>query len=274
MTPLLSLAGMTKRFGGLPAVDRVDLDVPEGQILAVIGPNGAGKTTLLSLVAGALTPTACRRFTLAGQDLRGLPVHRIRRAGVGTLRQTPTRFLSMTVREDVAIGARFGGRVPLGHGQALAAADRAVTEAGLAARSDDPVTSLTLHQARLLGLARALAGDPKLLLLDEPLAGLSSGELEEALAVLRRLRDERGVTIVWVEHVMPAVDALADRVVVMDVGRILADGAPASVRRDPAVIAAYLGAPDAGASAAGGDAPGREDGGQGRPEGGSRAAGT
>lgn len=244
MAPLLSLAGMSKRFGGLPAVDDVSLDVPAGQILAIIGPNGAGKTTLLSLVAGILHPTTCERFVLAGQDLRGAPVHRIRRAGIGTLRQTPTRFTSMTVREDVAIGARFGGASVASHDAALAAADRALADVGLAEQAPAPVASLTLHGARLLGLARALAGGPRVLLLDEPLAGLTTGELADALTLLRRLRDHRDLTIVWVEHVMPAVDALADRVVVMDVGRILADGAPATVRRDPAVVAAYLGVDD------------------------------
>ncbi len=250
--PLLSLRGMTKRFGGLPAVDAVDLDVEHQGIVALIGPNGAGKSTLLSLVSGGQRPTHSRSLTLDGRSLLGLAPNRIRRAGIGTVTQTPSRFASLTVREEVAIGARFGTAPRPTMAGALQEADEAVEFVGLAARARDPVSTLTLHEARLLGLARALAGRPQLLLADEVMAGLTTGELDQAIALFRRLRDEKQIAVLWVEHVMSAVEALADRVVVMDVGRIIADGPANEVRRDPSVVTAYLGVPAGG----GGDALG------------------
>ncbi len=266
---LLTLRGLTKRFGGLPAVDGIDLDVDTGEIVALIGPNGAGKTTLLSLVAGIVPPTACTTFRFGDRDLVGAAVHEVRHAGIGTVRQAPTRFPSMSVREEVAVGARFGRAETLDHRTALHRADEVLDLVGLREQAAAPVTSLTLHGTRLLGLARALAGRPDLLLLDEPMAGLTPGELEHAIALIRALRDEHGLTVLWVEHVMPAVDLLAERVVVMDVGRVLAEGDPAEVRRDPAVIAAYLGVPDAGPAGQAG-APGAAP----SEEGGPRAGGA
>lgn len=249
---LLALRGMTKRFGGLPAVDAVDLDVGAEGIVALIGPNGAGKSTLLSLISGGQPPSACRSLTLDGRSLLGLAPHQIRRVGVGTVTQTPSRFASLTVREEVAIGARFGTSPRQTRARSLERADEALGFVGLAPRGDDPVVELTLHEARLLGLARAISGQPRLLLADEVMAGLTTGELDQAVGLFRRLRDELRITVLWVEHVMSAVEALADRVVVMDVGRIIADGHPDEVRRDPAVVTAYLGVPAGG----GGDALG------------------
>jgi branched-chain amino acid transport system ATP-binding protein len=237
----LLVRGIGRRFGGLPAVDDVHLDVEPGQIVALIGPNGAGKTTLLSLIAGLIRPTRCGAMTFDGRDLQPLAVHERRRAGIATVRQTPHRFGSMTVREEVAIGARFAGRPRPGRREAADGADDALERVGLIERAEEPVTSLNLNETRRLALATALAGRPRLLLLDEPMAGLTVAEVDEKVALLRRLRAVDGVTLLWVEHVMPAVDALADRVVAMDVGRIIADGTPAAVRRDPAVVSAYLG---------------------------------
>jgi ABC-type branched-subunit amino acid transport system ATPase component len=217
-------------------------------VQAVIGPNGAGKSTLLQLVAGLLAPTA-GRVLLGGEDLTGLAPHAIRRLGVATVRQTPRPLTSMTVRDDVAVGARFGtrgGRLP--DGAALAEADEALALVGLAGHGDRPSAELSLHERRLLELARAVAGRPAVLLLDEVMAGLSPGEVDEAVAVVRRVRGERGVTVVWVEHVLRAVTALADVVAVLVAGRVLAAGPPDEVVRDPRVVEAYVGGGAAGAA--------------------------
>ncbi len=266
---MLELSGVSKRFGGLPAVDAVDLRLDPGDITAIIGPNGAGKSTLLHLIAGKLTPSAAGAIRLGDLDLRPLAPHRRRRAGLGTVQQTPRRFASMTVRDEVAVGARFGGARRSRRVEAGRRADEVLELVGLAERAEAPVTSLTLHETRLVGLASALAGRPQLLLMDEPMAGLTSTELDDAVALLRRIRDQEGVTLLWVEHVMPAVDALAERVVAMDVGRIIAEGSPVQVREDPAVLTAYLGTREL----AGGPAD-ADDAGDARAAGGARDAGV
>ena len=267
MSPLLEVRGVTRHFGGVPAVDGIDLEVAAGEIVAVIGPNGAGKSTLLQLINGLTTPTSARRIALDGTDLRGAKPHRIRRAGIATVLQTPRMFPSMDVRDNAALGARFagspirGGADRDGHGeqgghvdqQAPAArggddrwspdeaAMRVLRRLGLADRADAAVHELTLHDKRLLDLARALAGRPRLVLLDEVMAGLNPTEIDRFVAVVRGIRDELGVAIVWVEHVMRAVTDLADRVIVLQTGRILAEGSAAQVLRDRQVIEAYLG---------------------------------
>jgi ABC-type branched-subunit amino acid transport system ATPase component len=237
----LELIDVAKHFGGLPAVDGVDLRVDEGEILALVGPNGAGKSTLLKTVSG-LGPPSRGRIRSFGVDLTALPRHRIRRAGVSMVQQTPRVFGSMTARANVAIGAMFGsasGRLP--EVEAVARADEALDFVGLGRRADDDVASLNLHQQRFLELARALASRPRLLLVDEVMAGLNDAELHSSIDIVRTARDRLGVTVVWVEHVMKAVMSLADRVAVLDFGRILAEGEPRDVMRDPAVVTAYLG---------------------------------
>jgi ABC-type branched-subunit amino acid transport system ATPase component len=238
---LLELAGVEKRFGGLPAVDGVSLSVDEGEIVALVGPNGAGKTTLLRTVIGLEAPTA-GTVSLMGTDVTRLPVHRTRRTGVSLVLQTPRTFAGMTVRENVALGALFGsvgGRVA--ESEALERADEALGFVGLARRADADARSLNLHQQRFLELARALAGQPRLLLLDEVMAGLNDTELRASIDIVRTARDRLGVTVIWVEHVMKAVMSLAERVVVMNFGRVVVDGTPDQAMRDPEVVEAYLG---------------------------------
>jgi ABC-type branched-subunit amino acid transport system ATPase component len=238
---ILELVDVEKRFGGLPAVGGVSLTVDEGEIVALVGPNGAGKSTLLRTVIGLQRPTA-GTIRFLGRDISRLPAHTTRQTGVAMVLQTPRVFPGMTVRENVALGALFGapGR-PVGEGLALDRADEALGFVGLSRRGDDDVGTLNLHQQRFLELARALAGRPSLLLLDEVMAGLNDTELRASIDIVRMARDELSVTVIWVEHVMEAVMLLAERVVVMNFGSVLVDGPPEIAMRDPEVVLAYLG---------------------------------
>lgn len=213
----------------------------QGEILALVGPNGAGKSTLLKLVVGLEAPTR-GRVRLAGEDITGLSPHRVRRRGIAMVQQTPRRFPTMSVRENVALGALFGRPgAQGGEEEALQFADEALALVGLDDRRDHHVGSLNLHELRFLELARAVAGEPRVLLLDEVMAGLNDAELETSIEMVRAIRDRYAITVVWVEHVMKAVMELAQRVVVLNFGRILAEGTPEQVMRDPAVVEAYLG---------------------------------
>jgi ABC-type branched-subunit amino acid transport system ATPase component len=242
---LLELDRVEKRFGGLPAVKEVSLQVGEGEILALVGPNGAGKTTLLRTVIGLEAPTA-GTITFDGVDVTKLPPHRTRRTGIAMVLQTPRTFEGMSVRENATLGALFGaadGRIS--ETEAYRRADEALAFVGLADRAGLDVGVLNLHEQRFLELARALAGRPRLLLLDEVMAGLNDTELQTSIDIVRTARDELGVTVVWVEHVMKAVMSLAERVVVLHFGQILVDGTPDVAMRDPDVVEAYLGGGDA-----------------------------
>ena len=238
---LLAVDAVEKRFGGLPAVDGVTFGVDEGEILAVVGPNGAGKSTLLKTIGGLERPSA-GTVTLAGERVDGLAPHRVRQRGIAMVMQTPLTFGSMTVLENVALGAMFGGgagvvREP----EAIRRAQEALAFVDLAGRADQPVASLNLHQQRFLEMAKALAGRPRLLLVDEVMAGLNDAELAASVQIVRTARDTLGITIIWVEHVMQAVMRLAERVIVLNFGRMLAEGEPEAVMRHPEVIDAYLG---------------------------------
>lgn len=238
---ILELVGVEKQFGGLPAIDGVSLSVDDGEIIALVGPNGAGKSTLLRTVIGLESPTA-GTIKFLGRDITRLPAHRARRTGIAMVLQTPRVFAGMSVRENVVLGALFGaaGRRAT-EDEAFERANDLLGFVGLAGRGDDDVGTLNLHQQRFLELARALAGEPRLLLLDEVMAGLNDTELRASIDIVRTARDEHGVTVVWVEHVMEAVMSLAERVVVLNFGRVLVDGAPEVAMRDPEVVAAYLG---------------------------------
>jgi branched-chain amino acid transport system ATP-binding protein len=236
--PLLAARALSKRFGGLRAVDGVDLALEEGEILGVIGPNGAGKTTLFALIAGSIAPTS-GEVRLEGRRTTGLAAHRVVRAGIVRTHQIVRPFANLTVAENVAVAAIHGARRAGGRAPDLAAEVLAFT--GLADRAADAPASLTLVARKRLELARALATAPRVLLLDEVIAGVSPAEAMTIAALIRRIRDERAVSIVMIEHVMPAVMSLSDRVVVLDHGRKIAEGTPDRVVREPLVVEAYLG---------------------------------
>ena len=234
--PLLTVENLSRSFGGLRAVSQVSFAAHSGEILGIIGPNGAGKTTLFNLLNGVL-PADEGIATLDGQSMLGRKVHHVCRMGVGRTFQVVRSFPRLPLLDNVIVGAYGAG---FGDAEASAAAVAALHRVGLAAQSGIPAGQLTNKQLRLMELARALAGSPRLLLLDETLAGLGRDECDDVLDVLQRLRDE-GMTVVIIEHTMHAMMRIADRFVVLDHGRVLATGLPREVVEDRAVIEAYLG---------------------------------
>lgn len=234
---IVEVTGVGKAFRGVHALSDVDLDVAEGEILGVIGPNGAGKTTLFNVISGALSPDT-GRVRLAGDDVTGRAPDRIARAGMVRTFQLMRPFASMTVAQNVSLAAqhhRLGAKALREH--ALDVVERV----GLGPWAHRTATDLPTAGLKRLELARALATRPKVLLLDEVLAGLVPAEREPVLDLLATLREQEGVTLVFIEHIMAAVMRLADRVLVLDQGRVLAVGSPEAVTSDPRVIDAYLG---------------------------------
>ncbi|HTO98884.1 MAG TPA: ABC transporter ATP-binding protein [Myxococcales bacterium] len=234
--PLLEVRDLTKRFGGLLANDSVSFSLEAGEILGLIGPNGAGKTTLFNSVAGFFAPTS-GSILLDGTQVAGLAPERMAARGVARTFQIVRIFRSMTVLENAMVGAMLRSKA---RSAAESAAREVLAFAGLAARAGDPASILTVAEQKRLEIARALAAGPRLLLLDETMAGLTPGEVQEAVGLVRRIR-ARGITCVIIEHVMEGVMPLVDRLLVLENGRKIADGAPAAVAADPAVISAYLG---------------------------------
>ena len=235
---LLTVRDLRKAFKGVRALDGVDLDVREGEILGVLGPNGSGKSTLINVVTGHYRASG-GNVRFAGRDLTHLPAHRIARAGIARTYQIPRPFAHLTVRDNVALTAMFGGAA-LDRLRAEETAARWLRFTHLDARADALPADLNLHQTKFLELARALAASPRLLLLDEALSGLTPAEIDEAVELIRRIRDQ-GTTIVLVEHVMRIVTALSDRIVVLDQGRVLAEGRAEDVMARHDVAVAYLG---------------------------------
>jgi branched-chain amino acid transport system ATP-binding protein len=236
--PVLRAENLSKRFGGLNAVQNVSFTHYAGEILAVIGPNGAGKTTLLNLLSGVYRPSTGRLW-LQEQDITNAPMERRCHAGLGRAFQIVRPFPEMTVHENVTVGALFGQRgmrLPQAREQAYDLLERT----GLAAHADRAAHELTLLQDKRLEVARALATQPRVLLLDEVMAGLRPAEAQEAVELVRGIRDS-GISILFIEHIMPVVRDLADRVVVMDQGQVLAEGTYREVTANPQVVAAYLG---------------------------------
>ncbi len=236
MTPLLAVQGLSKQFGGLVAVQDVSLELAEGEILGLIGPNGAGKTTLFNLISGALAPSQ-GRILFAGQEITGLPPHRICALGIARTFQIARPFARLSVLENVRIGAFLRHPHP---DAAEARAREIVARMGLDPYRDVPASALTTAGRKRLELARALATGPRLLLLDEVMAGLTPTESQEFVALVRQIREE-GITLLVIEHVMKAIMSLSDRVAVLHHGELIAVDPPDVVARDPRVIEAYLG---------------------------------
>jgi branched-chain amino acid transport system ATP-binding protein len=234
--PLLRVQGVSIAFGGLRAVQDVSLDVPAGSLSALIGPNGAGKTTLFALMSGFLRPDS-GRIALAGHDITGRAPHLNARDGLTRTFQIVQPFAAQTVRENIAVGAHLHER---GRARALAAAEAVAAQVGLAPQLDKPAADLTVAGRKRLELARALATRPRLLLLDEVLAGLNPQEIAEMIPVVRAIA-AGGITVLMIEHVMQAVMNLAEQVWVLAQGQLIASGTPAQVTSDARVIEAYLG---------------------------------
>lgn len=240
MTALLTVDNISKRFRGLVAVDKLSFEVEEGAIFALIGPNGAGKTTLFNTIAGVYAPDG-GSIAFAGERIDGLPPDKVARRGVGRTFQIVRPFPALTVEENVVVGA-LQRRHHVANAQQHAR--EVLRRLDLFDKRGQRASALTLPDRKRLEVARALATDPKLLLLDEVMAGLRPTETDRMVAILQELNRETGITILLIEHVMRAVMALASRILVMHHGAAIAEGAPVDVVRDPAVIHSYLGAED------------------------------
>jgi ABC-type branched-subunit amino acid transport system ATPase component len=241
-TPILEIAAARKAFGGLVAVDDLAFSVEPGQILGLIGPNGSGKTTMLNLISGLLRADA-GDIRFKGEPITRLPAHRIARRGIARTFQLVRVLQSMSCIENVIAGLAFRA-APLWGGAAKDAALKLLARVGLEGKSATPAGDLTYIDQKRLELARALAMQPGLLLLDEWLAGLNPSELKTGIALVRSVRED-GMTIIMVEHVMDAIRSLCDRCVVMNAGRKIAEGSAAAVLTDAEVVRAYLGDADA-----------------------------
>ena len=247
--PLLEARKVTVRFGGLVAVDAVSASFRAGELVGIIGPNGAGKTTFFNALTGVMQPTS-GRLIASGRDLTGKGPHRYAAHGLARTFQTPRVFADMTVRANIEFGLKFAGRRPRKYGLwgeeqavpwALRDAASVLSVIGLAAQADLPASAITPSQQRLLEIGMALATRPKMLLLDEVAAGLTEAEVEDMARLIRRLRDELDLTVVWIEHAVTTLLRHVERVIVLHQGRVIADGTPAEVVRNAEVVEAYLG---------------------------------
>jgi len=237
---MLRVEGVTKTFGGLVAVDDVDVEIGEGEIVGLIGPNGAGKTTLFNVISGVYAPES-GSIELNGDQVGGLKPHEIARKGIARTFQTARTFNESTVLENVVVGAVFGTADDVDQREARQIARAQLEFVGLADRESEVVSTLNIMDRKLLELARGLAANPDVIFVDEIGSGLTPSELDSLTDSLQAVRDERDISVLWIEHIMDAIMAATDRIVVLNQGRKIAEGPPESVRENETVQQAYLG---------------------------------
>jgi branched-chain amino acid transport system ATP-binding protein len=238
---MLQVADVRKEFGGLVAVDGVDFEIGSEEIVGLIGPNGAGKTTLFNTITGVLDPGPGSSIEFEGQDLIRLGPHEIARLGLVRTFQIVRVFDEMTVLENVATGALFGSEDSVSRVEANDRGRRALAFVDLEDEADVPASALPIAQKKQLELARALASEPRLVLLDEIASGLTPGEISMLSETIERIRAERDVSVFWIEHIMDAIMGVADRIIVLNSGRKIAEGSPEEIRDNDLVVEAYLG---------------------------------
>ena len=239
---MLAVSGLTKRFDGFLAVSQVSFEVREGEILGLIGPNGSGKSTTFNLISGAMRPSA-GSIRFGGRDIAGASAHAVCRMGIARTFQIPRPFRRLSILENVTLAAYYSQAGAVSRAEAQRRAEEALELVGLPAGPDMTTHGLGAAALKKLELARALAGRPKVLLADESLGGLDAAEMERAARMLQEIRDRLGLTIVWVEHIMGVLMPVVDRVIVLDHGEKIFEGAPQAAARDARVVEVYLGKP-------------------------------
>ena len=237
---MLVVEGLTKKFGGFTAVNGISFEVKRGEIVGLIGPNGSGKSTTFNVLAGLFSPTS-GTVSFDGQSVGGLPPYQICQRGLARTFQIPRPFRKLSILENATLAAYYGASQPITRGEALRRAEDALTLIDLPRDPLAKVDGLGAAGLKKLEMARALATQPTLLLADESLGGLDEAEMEQAAQMLKRIRDERGITIVWVEHIMGVLMKVIDRCLVLDHGELIAQGTPSEVAHNPRVVEVYLG---------------------------------